>query len=103
MRDMKELRSIARLDSIGETKRVLDYVGDSSVVLEMDVEASPQFQSVAEELRSAASAVSLRGSGSGSTASPSSSQQTSGGICNVLELGVFFKLGQFNFEGDVLS
>ena len=35
-RDMRELRSKARLDSIGETKRVLDYAGDSSVVPEMD-------------------------------------------------------------------
>ena len=92
-RDMRELRLKARLDSIGETKRVLDYVGDSSVVLEMDVEASPQFQSVAEELRSGclASAESPRGSESGSTASCSSSQQTSVGTGIVQKLRVLDK------------
>ena len=71
---MRELQSKARLDSIGETKRVLDFAGDSSVVPEMDVDASPQIESIAEELRSGCppSAESPRGSKSGSIVSPSS-------------------------------
>ena len=88
---MRELRSKARLDNIGGTKWVLEYAGDTSEVLEMDDEASPQIQSVAEELQSGCSSSeeSPRGSESGSTASPSSTEQTFGGIGNVLKLRVF--------------
>ena len=75
-RDMRELRLNTRLDSIGETKRVLDYAGDNSADPVMDVDASPLVASEAEELRSGCPpcAESPRGSESGSTASPSSSQ-----------------------------
>ena len=49
---MRELRLKTRLDSIGETKRVLDYAGDNSADPVMDVDASPMIASEAEELRS---------------------------------------------------
>lgn len=62
---MREIRSKARLDNIGETARVLEFPGECPKVPELVEQISPEYLSMMP------SDTSPMGSGSGSSAGPS--------------------------------